>query len=109
MIAQIREKSQHLPSSVPEGTAIEPLALFSGDATLAIGECSEPWERVNGILHDAFGYDASVDDIVKIIRRGPYGILPFTIWVETCIRVVKIDGILVESRLERILEAVTRL
>ena len=108
LLEEIRTKSECVPSAVLEGSAIDALAQFSADPTLYLS-CNEPWENVNGILHGGFGYDATVEDLVKLIRCGPYGIVGFTNWVEACIRIVKIDGVLLENRLEKILEAVVSL
>jgi len=65
--------------------------------------------RFNSILHGTLGYGSAVDDLVKIVRRGPYGILGFANWMESCIRILKIDGGLLEGRLQRVLQAVEQL
>jgi len=108
IINRIRMAASRLKPSVPEATALDTLACFSGDPTLEVGD-NDPWEAVNRTLHDGLGYGATVEDLVKIIRRGPYGILGFTNWVESCIRILKIDGALMEGRLQRVLEAVKQL
>ena len=79
-----------------EGSAIDGLAQFSADPTLYFS-CDEPWENINRILPGVFGYDVTVEHLAKLIRHGPYGIVGFTNWVEACIRIVKIDGVLLEN------------
>ena len=109
LIDKIRQEAKLLPSSVPEGTVLDVLARFTSDPTLDVMGAEEPWEVVNKVLHSTLGYGASIEELAKLIRRGPYGIVTFTCWVEACIRKVGIDGVLLEDRLARMLQAVESL
>ena len=108
LLEEIHTKSECLPSVILEGSVNDALAQFSTDPTLYLS-CNEPWENVNSILHGVFGYNATVEDLAKLICHGPYGIVGFTNWVEACIQIVKINGVLLENQLEKILEAVVSL
>jgi hypothetical protein len=109
LISQIRHQAEFLPNSVPEATALDALAIFVSNVTLDITGQDGPWEVVNKILHLALGYNSSVEELSKLIRRGPYSVLAFTCWIEACIRDVGIDGVLLEDRLARMLQAVKAL
>jgi len=50
-----------------------------------------------------------IEELAKLIRCGPYGIVTFTCWVEACICKVGIDGVLLEDWLARMLQAVESL
>lgn len=111
LLVQLRAASRSLPPSVPLGTIDELLAQFSSDPTFEVAEIDpdERWEYINKATDRVFGYGMSAQDLAPIIRRGIYGMDGVCTWLEICVNSLGIELVLLEGRIERMLEAMKAL
>lgn len=75
-------------------------------ALLASGDGAEDaYEVIDPVLNNAIGYGMSVDSLVKIVRRGPWGIDGFCDWLVANFTHFSLDPILIEARLQKLCDA----
>ncbi|KAJ3548106.1 hypothetical protein NMY22_g1393 [Coprinellus aureogranulatus] len=106
-VTQFRLLAQSLPSTVPEGTENDKLALLADPA--AIDDVNIPgkdlWERlVNDKLKEALDWGGSEDDMDTLLRRGHLGVDGLADFVEHFIR-RGVEVCLFEGKLGRLMSA----
>lgn len=73
LLSELEHISGSVPLSTPEGMELDILSCFSGNPVSELEAGQDPWEMVDRALNGAIGYDKTVEDITKIIQRGPRG------------------------------------
>ncbi|KAJ6550561.1 hypothetical protein B0H10DRAFT_2379639 [Mycena sp. CBHHK59/15] len=104
-----------LPVTVPLGCNTDLLAAFCVDPVTLVGRekdaIASAWEDV---IHDILDtltwskderrYRTSIE-LSHLIKRGELGMMAFSTWVEKCFFGLNIDAGMMESRLERVIQA----
>ena len=104
----LRNATESLPESVPLAIAADTLAQFSGDPSL--GEDDEDtWQMVDQALNQIIGYGATVHEISTLIRRGEFGMDGLCCWLEKCVSTLRIEEVLLENKVNRLVEAMVKL
>jgi hypothetical protein len=109
MIAQLRAAASRLPDSVPLGIDTDDLARFSGDPEEESRYYEDPWEMVDQALNAVIGYNMGAAQIAGLIRRGKHGIDGLCNWLEACINTLRIDAVLLDGKVKRLLDAMALL
>ena len=100
--------TESLPESVPLATAADTLAQFSGD--LSLGEDDEDaWQMVDQALNRIIGYGGTVDEISTLIWCGEFGIDGLCCWLEKCVSTLRIEEVLLENKVNHLVEAMVKL
>lgn len=94
-----------LPNSIPIAASSDAIAKFSGEPPSSATP-DEVWEQVDPLLNRFLGFGIKVDDISKLLRRGPLGIDGLCRWLDLCVRVKGIDERLLEGKVEHLIEAI---
>jgi hypothetical protein len=81
------------------------LARFSGNPVLELETGQDAWEMADGALNGTIGYDKTVGDIAKIIRRGPRGMDGLCTWLRILVCELRVDEILLEGKIKRLIGA----
>ncbi|KAK0467600.1 hypothetical protein IW261DRAFT_1612940 [Armillaria novae-zelandiae] len=110
LLLKIRDRVPLLPHSVDVGTLDDELAQFSVNPSLKMEDRdSDASVYVHDALAPLFGYNTSVESVQSLIRRGNYGIEGLCNWIESSIVNLGVDGVLLESILNKILQAINGL
>jgi hypothetical protein len=109
MITQLRAAILQLPEAVALATPADELARFSGDPADESRNYDDPWEMVDQALNAVVGYGRTTADIAGLIRKGRNGMDGLCNWLEVCIEVLRIDPVLLEGKMSRLLEAMALL
>ncbi|KAF7798313.1 hypothetical protein EIP86_009534, partial [Pleurotus ostreatoroseus] len=107
-IVELRSAAAHLPPSIPEGSPTDRIACFASSPAALIpdGEQLDAWEYLDPVLNNYIGYNTSIEDVAKELRRGAMGIDGLCDWLESCIRDFRIDPVLLEGKIERVIDAI---
>lgn len=108
-IARLQSAVESLPATVPEAIATDVLARFAGSLASELGPDEDAWEHVDKKLNNVVGYGNSRDQILGILRRGPLGLDGLCTWLASSILDFGVDEMLLEPKIERILDAVTEM
>ncbi|KDR81053.1 hypothetical protein GALMADRAFT_91766 [Galerina marginata CBS 339.88] len=60
---------------------------------------------VDQALNRVIGYGATVDEISMLIRRGQFGMDGLCCWLEKCVSTLRIEEVLLENKVNRLVEA----
>lgn len=109
LLGQLRYASQQLPESVPLASENDVLAQFSMHLPM-IGDDNEPSQILNQALQSVFRYQATIEELAPLVRRGSSGIEGLCDWFEKCGRKFRqrADLLIHEDKLERLLKATER-
>ncbi|KAJ6583650.1 hypothetical protein B0H10DRAFT_1962136 [Mycena sp. CBHHK59/15] len=109
MLQQLRLAISTLPLGIPLATATDLIATFAVDPVTLVGPGQDAWEDVIHNIFDVLMYDKgqlrNTLQLSQFIRRGDLGMVGFVNWLEKCLFVLNISANLVESRIERITQA----
>jgi hypothetical protein len=106
-LQRLQDLATRLPSSIPLGQISDTIAIFSHDPRLNLVTDEDPWETlVDPTLNRVIGYGKQTVEIAGLIRRGEYGIDGFCNYIKICINDLNIAPALLETRLERVADAV---
>ncbi|EIM87715.1 uncharacterized protein STEHIDRAFT_121332 [Stereum hirsutum FP-91666 SS1] len=106
LATKIRFADTQLPPAVPLGLLSDAFAEITGDPTEGVANVEEAWEEDwSRSLHRVLGYNSSVADLVRFVRRGRAGLEGFGDWVEAIGR-AGIDVGMLTERVEKLLAAV---
>jgi hypothetical protein len=109
MLRQLRLAISTLPLSIPPATATDLIATFAVDPVTLVRPGQDAWEDVIHDIFDVLVYDEGRSrnalQLSQFIRRGDLGMVGFVNWLEKCLFVLNISANLVESRIERITQA----
>ena len=105
LLSELECVSGSLPLSTPEGTELDILFCFSGNPVSELETGQDPWEMADQALNGAIRYDKMVEDITKIIRRGPHGMDGLCKWLRTLVSELHIDEILLEGKIKHLIGA----
>jgi len=105
LLEKLRQVINNLPHSVQLGASTDILARFSGDPHSELEEGDEAWEMVDRALNRVIGFGATIEEISRMIRRGEFGMDGMLNWLTICIRQLNIDEVLLEMKIERLIEA----
>ena len=64
---------------------------------------------VDQVLNAVVNYGRTTADIAGLIRKGRNGMDGLCNWLEVCIEVLRIDPVLLEAKMSRLLEAMALL
>ena len=106
LLSELERVSGSLPLSTPEGMELDILSRFSGNPVSELEAGQDPWETADRALNGAIGYDKTVEDITKIIRRGPRGMDGLCKWLRILVSELQVDEILLEGKINRLISAV---
>ena len=98
-----------LPEAVALATPADELAQFSGNPAEELHIYDDPWEMVDQALNAVVSYGRTTADIVGLIRKGRNGMDRLCNWLEVCIKVLQIDPVLLEGKMNCLLEAMALL
>ena len=104
----LRNATNSLPDTVPLATAADTLAQFSGDPTVDEDD-EDAWQMVDKTLNRIIGYGATIEEISTLIRRGKFGMDGLCIWLEKCVSTLRIEEVLLENKVNRLVEAMVLL
>ena len=105
LLLELKKFTASLPTLIPEGVVGEPLARYSGNPCFELEDGDEPWEFVDNALNQTIGFGTTPEDIAKFVRRGPLGMDGLCHWLQACIVDLKIDEVLLEGKIDRVIEA----
>lgn len=106
VITRLRNLTDNLPITVPLGVNNEPLSSFATSPVHSIPPGKDAWESlVKPMLDRLVGFGKSTTEIGSFIRRGPLGTGGFCDWISVCIEDLGISTDILETRLERIMQA----
>ncbi|KAJ7684072.1 hypothetical protein B0H14DRAFT_3675304 [Mycena olivaceomarginata] len=77
LLARLKARIKTLPSMVKEATEVDALAVFGRDpASYLAPEVAaiEVYEQLNPLFHRALGWNMSVEETAKILKRGRLGL-----------------------------------
>lgn len=109
LLDQLRMAVELLPSTVPIADANNPLAQLSGipsDYVAADTPASALWEELGSVFHKAFGYGSGLDDRVRLVQRGKFGLDGALRFLDYFIRERGLDGGQVQLKIEQLIESV---
>ena len=109
LIDQLRAATQELPNSIAIGTEEDILAQFAGPPIFDPNEHDDTWEMVDKTLNGVIGYGMSVAAVTAIIWRGVFGMEGLCTWLETCISEYRVDPVLLEGKVQHLLDAMSLL
>lgn len=105
----IETLEQQLPTKVPVANSQDLISCFSADPVETSEFYEDPHEMVNKILHQVFGWGASVDEIAGKVRRGELGVIGLVRWTRKCIETLGVGSGLFEPRLALMHQAMEKL
>lgn len=110
LLFRLRQLADALPAHIPIGGCFDPIGqVVSNDIASLLSASGDPdldpYEVIDPILNNAFGYNKTHDDLVAMISRGPFGIHGLCDWIEGVISTHRVDPVLFEPRLERLTRA----
>lgn len=110
LITRLKAITRSLPASVPIGLQDDPLAAFSTHPQHLVLPDQDPWEDViDSLFNRIIGASKSVVDLMVIIRRGEYGMDGFAEFIRACVEDLGITPVLLEMRVERVIQAMINL
>ncbi|KAF7970371.1 hypothetical protein HWV62_24292 [Athelia sp. TMB] len=105
-LQQLQTAVRRLPISVGLALPSDELARFSGDPVAAAEGFDDPWEMVDQALNSVIGFGKNEDEISRLVRRGPLGMDGLCNWLARCIAELKVDPILLEGKMQRLINAI---
>ena len=72
---------------------------------LELEDGQDAWEMADSALNRVIGFGKTVDEIAKIIRRGPLGMDGFCRWLRALVYDLKVDESLLEGKVKRLIDA----
>lgn len=81
------------------------MGAFSGNPSTHILQGDDAWETIDRMLNRVFGYGVAVEQLTSIITRGPFGMDGMYNWVKVCIEELKIDEVLLDGKVQRLIDA----
>lgn len=105
LLSELERMSVSLPLSIPEGTEMDVLARFSGNPVSELEAGQDGWEMADRVLNGAIGYGKTIEDIAKIIRRGPLGMDGLCKWLRVLVSELQVDESLLEGKVNRLIGA----
>jgi hypothetical protein len=109
LIDQLQAAAQELLNSIAIATKEDILAQFSGPPVFDQNEYDDAWEMVDKTLNGVIRYGTSVTAVTPIIRRGGFGMDGLCTWLETCILEYRVDPVLLEGKVQCLLDAMSLL
>jgi hypothetical protein len=110
LLMRLRTYTQNLPLSIPLGTPSDPFANFSSNPEDLIKPGSDAWEHViDPAFNRVIGFGLTTAQLADLIKWGHYGMDGFCEWTATCINVLHIAPALLETRVERVIDAMVNL
>ena len=105
LVAELRAAATRLPESVPVGSPEDELSSFA--CQLVIPSDRDSWEYIDQQLNRVIGSERHPDELIAIVRRGPLCINGFCDWLQSCIRDFDVSEVLLERKIQRVIDAVT--
>lgn len=105
ILSELELVTASLPRPIPEGLETDILARFSGNPNLELEDGQDAWEMADSALNRVIGFGKTVDEIAKIIRRGPLGMDGFCRWLRALVYDLKVDESLLEGKVKRLIDA----
>lgn len=105
MLQQLWLLTSRLPITVPIGTPEDKFACFHSDPREDLQPGDDAWET---LVHPALvliGYNEQSPVITQYVRRGKWGMDGFCQWIEVCMRELKVPADLLETKLNRLCDA----
>ena len=109
LFQRFRTVIDSLPHTVPVAVSADSFACFSGDPTIELGSDEDAWEVVDKALNRVIGYGISTESVSRLIRRGDLGIDGLYRWLRICVTDLKIEEVLLESKIGRLIDAMVML
>ena len=114
LLKQLKNVISRLPLSVPVATQSDDLAVFSGDPRIMASSSEDGWEdlwesALDPLLNRVIGYGRPIAEVLGIIRRGAMGMDGFCRWIQICLEDILIPTSLLETKVERMIEAMNSL
>ncbi|KAJ7055250.1 hypothetical protein C8F01DRAFT_1234702 [Mycena amicta] len=109
LLADLRLDVLLLPDSIPLAVYGSGLSAFSGDPSSRLSADIPPaelWEHLNPIFHSVFGYAATLEARMELVRRGKHGLDGFLRFMEYFIVHRGLQGGMVELKIEQLHDAV---
>ncbi|RXW21059.1 hypothetical protein EST38_g4790 [Candolleomyces aberdarensis] len=112
LVSRLWNLVQRLPSSVPEASEDDALAIFAGDPQAlnnATSASEDLWEEViNGMLKHSLGWGTETD-IKNIIQRGARGVEGLLNFVEYFVESRGVNEALFEGKLTHLMDEMDKL
>ena len=109
-LSRLYSLTANLPQSIPIGNQNEPLGCFAVNPQDLILPGQDAWEDViDPTFNRVIGFGKSTPEIAALIRRGEYGMDGFCNWTKLCIENLEISSLLLETRLDRVMQAMVHL
>lgn len=109
LLSELECVTASLPWSIPEGLATDALAQFSSNPVFELEDGQDAWEIADPALNRVIGFGKTVDEIAKIIRRGPLGMDGFCRWLRALVYELKVEESLLEGKVKRLIDAMITL
>ncbi|KAG6907022.1 hypothetical protein DXG01_010891 [Tephrocybe rancida] len=108
-IENVRELARGLLPTVPLAAPGDWIASFASEPHWDVLEHESAWEMMEAVLNHAIGYNATTEDVSRLIRRGDLGVEALCSWLEKCVGVYRVEECLFEKKLDRICDALRSL
>ena len=105
LLNQFKAAIDSLPLVISIGINSDDLAAFSGNPVALIGPDDEPWEILDQVLNWLISYGATPEGIQSIIQWGQFGMDGMYKWVKACIKDLHINELLLEGKIQQLIEA----
>ncbi|KAF8875597.1 hypothetical protein CPB84DRAFT_1752637 [Gymnopilus junonius] len=109
LLDKLEQVAASLPGSVLEATSSDTLAHFSGNPVDELPQGDNAWEMADRALNQVIGFGITVEEITKIIHRGPLGMDGLCRWLRVLVSELMVDEALLEGKINCLIEAVTPL
>ncbi|KAF8913253.1 hypothetical protein CPB84DRAFT_1742605 [Gymnopilus junonius] len=103
LLCQLKLVTASLLPSIPEGELSDVLAQFSGNPAFDPGD--NAWEMVDQALNQVIGFGMSAEEVSKVVHRGSLGMDGMCRWLRLAISELKVEEILLEGKIRRLIEA----
>ncbi|KAF8867443.1 hypothetical protein CPB84DRAFT_1859420 [Gymnopilus junonius] len=82
LLDKLEQVAASLPGSVLEAMSSDTLARFSGNPVDELPQGDDAWEMADCVLNRVIGFGITVEEITKIIHRGPLGMDGLLIFIQ---------------------------
>jgi len=106
LLDSLQKRIDSLPKDTPEAANDHPLAAFSGDPTGSVDDDEDAWEKWDGPLNTLL--QKSAEELEKLVVVGQRGLGGFHRFLSYLVSEHKVQGCLLEGKMERLFSAIDR-
>lgn len=105
LLKSLRQAIDGLPVDIPEATVSDALAVFSAPPFADPDNDKGPFRAIDSALNHVIGFGTSPESLKTLILHGHFGMDGLFSYLKSCIEDIKIEPVLLEGKIERLIEA----